>query len=111
MATSTGYPARPSLIMPPGPVRPVVEPDRRPLAVVLARFGGPEGFAVSERPLQAIAPGDVRVRVLAASVQLTDVLVRTGKFAPADLDRGVVPDAVIDSVVDLPEWWRTATAR
>jgi len=55
---------------------------------------------------------DVRSDVGAAQVAgMRGVLVRTGKFAPADLDRGVVPDAVIDSVVDLPEWWRTATAR
>jgi phospholysine phosphohistidine inorganic pyrophosphate phosphatase len=33
------------------------------------------------------------------------VLVRTGKFAAGDLDRGVVPDAVLDSVADLPQWW------
>lgn len=30
------------------------------------------------------------------------VLVRTGKFQPSDLDQGVTPDAVLDSVADLP---------
>lgn len=33
------------------------------------------------------------------------VLVRTGKFQPADLERGITPDAVLDSVADLPAWW------
>jgi phospholysine phosphohistidine inorganic pyrophosphate phosphatase len=37
---------------------------------------------------------------------LTGVLVRTGKFAPADLDGNVSPDAVLDSIADLPEWFR-----
>ena len=35
------------------------------------------------------------------------VLVRTGKFSAGDLDRGVAPDAVLDSVADLPAWWPT----
>lgn len=36
---------------------------------------------------------------------LTGVLVRTGKFAPADLEGDVRPDAVLDSLADLPAWW------
>jgi ribonucleotide monophosphatase NagD (HAD superfamily) len=32
---------------------------------------------------------------------LAGVLVRTGKFQPADLDRGT-PDAVVDSLADVP---------
>ncbi|MEO8107706.1 MAG: TIGR01458 family HAD-type hydrolase [Actinomycetes bacterium] len=35
------------------------------------------------------------------------VLVRTGKFDPADLERGITPDAVLDSVADLPSWWKS----
>jgi len=31
--------------------------------------------------------------------------VRTGKFRPKDLDEGIRPDAVLDSIADLPEWW------
>ncbi len=34
------------------------------------------------------------------------ILVRTGKYRPGDLQRGVIPDTVLDSVVDLPAWWR-----
>ena len=35
---------------------------------------------------------------------LAGVLVRTGKFSPADLDGDVTPDAVLDSIADLPDW-------
>jgi HAD superfamily hydrolase (TIGR01458 family) len=37
---------------------------------------------------------------------LLGVLVRTGKFAPTDLDGDVTPDAVLDSIADLPDWVR-----
>lgn len=36
---------------------------------------------------------------------LRGVLVRTGKFTPADLDGDVTPDAVLDSVAELPTRW------
>lgn len=36
---------------------------------------------------------------------LTGVLVRSGKFSASDLTGGVSPDAVLDSVADLPQWW------
>ena len=38
------------------------------------------------------------------------VLVRTGKFRPDALERGgVVPDAIVSSIVDLPEWIERST--
>lgn len=49
---------------------------------------------------------DVRVDVGGAQAAgLKGVLVRTGKFRPGDLDRGVTPDAVIDSIAGLPSVW------
>lgn len=42
---------------------------------------------------------------------LTGVLVRTGKFAPRDLDGDVSPDAVLDSIADLPRWWEERGGR
>lgn len=33
------------------------------------------------------------------------ILVRTGKFSNADLEQGITPDAVLDTVADLPGWW------
>jgi len=41
----------------------------------------------------------------AQAAGLIGVLVRTGKFRPADLQEGIRPDAVLDSVADLPQWW------
>lgn len=49
-------------------------------SVVLTRFGGPDGFELVESPLPSAGEGEVRVRVLAASVQFTDVLLRTGRY-------------------------------
>jgi len=39
------------------------------------------------------------------------VLVRTGKFRPQDLDGDIQPDGVIDSIADLPDWWRENATR
>lgn len=36
---------------------------------------------------------------------LHGILVRTGKFRPADLGGDIEPTAVLDSIADLPEWW------
>jgi ribonucleotide monophosphatase NagD (HAD superfamily) len=36
---------------------------------------------------------------------LSGVLVRTGKFSAVDLEGRVKPDAVLDSIADLPNWW------
>ncbi len=41
----------------------------------------------------------------AQSAGMHAALVRTGKFRSLDLDGPVKPDAVIDSVADLPKWW------
>jgi HAD superfamily hydrolase (TIGR01458 family) len=35
------------------------------------------------------------------------VLVRTGKFRQTDLEQGINPYAVIDSIADLPSWWKS----
>jgi len=37
---------------------------------------------------------------------LKAMLVRTGKFHPADLQGAIRPDAVVASVAELPRWWR-----
>ncbi len=39
------------------------------------------------------------------------LLVRTGKFRPADLDLGIQPDGVLDSIADLPRWWDSYSGR
>jgi phospholysine phosphohistidine inorganic pyrophosphate phosphatase len=36
---------------------------------------------------------------------LISVLLQTGKFRPADLERDITPDAVLQSIAGLPDWW------
>jgi len=49
---------------------------------------------------------DIRTDVGGAQIAgLRGMLVRTGKYRPGDLQKGVIPDAVIDSIADLPAWW------
>ncbi len=57
---------------------------------------------------EAIMIGDdIRSDIAGAQAAgMRAVLVRTGKFKPADLHHGITPDAVFDSVRDLPAWWR-----
>ncbi len=38
------------------------------------------------------------------------VLLKTGKFRPSDLEQGVEPDAILDSIADLPAWCGTIPA-
>jgi hypothetical protein len=52
----------------------VREPRNR--VVQVRRFGGPEELEVADAPLPTAGRGEVRVRVLAASVEYTDVTIR-----------------------------------
>lgn len=38
---------------------------------------------------------------------LKAILVRTGKFSKADLELGITPEVILDSVADLPAWWQS----
>jgi HAD superfamily hydrolase (TIGR01458 family) len=38
---------------------------------------------------------------------LKAIQVRTGKFSSSDLVLGITPDTILDSVADLPRWWRS----
>src|SRR5262249_2209604 len=44
--------------------------------VQVRRFGGPDELEVVDAPLPAAGPGEVRVRILASSVEYTDVTIR-----------------------------------
>jgi HAD superfamily hydrolase (TIGR01458 family) len=59
------------------------------------------------QPGQVVMVGDdIRTDVQGAQqAGLTGILVRTGKFTPTDLTGDVTPDAVLDSIADLPHWW------
>lgn len=50
------------------------EPRNR--VVQLRRLGGPEGLEVVDAPLPSVGRGEVRVRVLASSLEFTDVVIR-----------------------------------
>ncbi|GGJ42982.1 medium chain dehydrogenase/reductase family protein [Neoroseomonas lacus] len=52
----------------------MMEPRNR--VVRLRRFGGPEELEVADAPLPTAGRGEVRVRVLASSLNYTDVLIR-----------------------------------
>ena len=52
----------------------MMEPRNR--VVQVRRFGGPEGLEVVDAPLPTAGRGEVRVRVLASSLNYTDVLIR-----------------------------------
>lgn len=60
------------------------------------------------RPETVMIGDDIRADIEGAQAAgLTGVLVRTGKFRDKDLESGIDPAAVIDSVADLPRWWET----
>jgi phospholysine phosphohistidine inorganic pyrophosphate phosphatase len=63
-------------------------------------------------PSEVVMVGDdLRTDVEGAQgAGLAGVLVRTGKFAPSDLTMDVAPDAVLDSVADLPAWWASRSS-
>lgn len=71
-----------------------------------------EFFNTAVRKLGATSAGtvmvgdDIRGDVAGAQAAgLVGILVRTGKFRAADLKGDLRPDAVLDSVADLPRWW------
>jgi ribonucleotide monophosphatase NagD (HAD superfamily) len=80
-------------------------------AVVLGKpdpvFYGAAVEALGLQPNQVVMVGDdVRSDVEGAQrAGLSGVLVRTGKFSPSDLCGNVSPDALLDSIADLPRWW------
>jgi HAD superfamily hydrolase (TIGR01458 family) len=49
---------------------------------------------------------DIRTDIARAQAAgLRAALVRTGKFRPSDLNEGIQPDVVLDSIAGLPQWW------
>ena len=84
-------------------VEPVVlgKPARAFFAAALARLAVP-----AERAW--MLGDDIRADVAGAQAAgLRGALVKTGKFRPQDLELGIRPDAVLDSIAELREWWMT----
>ncbi len=51
---------------------------------------------------------DIRSDIEAAQqAGLKAILVRTGKFTEQDLCSDISPDAILDSIASLPDWWKT----
>src|SRR5580693_7898288 len=68
-------------------------------AVMLTKKGRPDGLQVVELPMEVPGPGQLRVRVLAAGVGSTDLIILTGgyRFAPKI---PLVPGYEVAGVVD-----------
>ncbi|RZO49033.1 MAG: oxidoreductase [Sandaracinaceae bacterium] len=68
-------------------------PDAAPhQRVVLEAFGGPDGFTLREEEAPPEpGPGEVRIRVEAASVQFTDVIIRKGEYIDLKAKPPLVP--------------------
>lgn len=85
---------------------------RKPM--VFGKPGAPFFHAAASRLAVPVAEilmigDDIEIDVGGAQrAGLKGALVRTGKFRPADLERGVTPDAVLDSIRSLPAWWSQA---
>ena len=99
--------------------------DVAPFVAALERASGAEAIVLGKpaRPFFEAAAERLGARVddlvmigddIVGDVQgaqragMRGVLVRTGKFRPADLEGEIRPDAVLDSIADLPAWWADA---
>src|SRR3954470_16014269 len=51
-------------------------------AIVCSSSGGPEGLVIGDRPMPAIGPTEVLIRVTAAGVNRPDIMQRMGKYPP-----------------------------
>jgi phospholysine phosphohistidine inorganic pyrophosphate phosphatase len=68
---------------------------------------------LQQHPAETIMIGDdIRSDIEGAQqAGLRAILVGTGKFQQSDLGIGVTPDAFIDTIAMLPEWWQTHIIR
>jgi len=80
-------------------------------ALVLGKPAEPFFRAAAERlglPASAsvMIGDDIETDIAGAQrAGMMGVLLRTGKFRQSDLERGITPDAVLNSIRDLPAWW------
>ena len=80
-------------------------------AVVLGKPSAEFFHAAAERlglpPGEVVMIGDdIHADIGGAQAAgLQGVMVRTGKFRPSDLQGDVAPDAILESVASLPQWW------
>jgi phospholysine phosphohistidine inorganic pyrophosphate phosphatase len=69
--------------------------------------------AIGTKPEETVMIGDDIVSDInaAQAIGITAILVRTGKFQPRDVEQHEPPDALLDSIAQLPRWWSAATAK
>jgi phospholysine phosphohistidine inorganic pyrophosphate phosphatase len=86
--------------------------DREPVVLgkPAAAFFQEAVHLLGVEPKEAVMVGDDIKSDIGGAQEagLRGVLVRTGKFRSRDLAGPIRPCAVLDSVADLPEWWRDA---
>src|SRR5271156_6383484 len=72
-------------------------------AVTISRFGGPEVLEAAELPDPTPGPGEIRIRVAGATVNPTDLSMRSGSQAAAleSLPPPYVPGLELAGTVDL----------
>lgn len=73
-------------------------------AVTFSRFGGPEVLEVRDLPEREPGPGQVRIRVAAATVNPTDIGFRSGRQAAqlGGLEPPYIPGMELAGIVDKP---------
>jgi NADPH:quinone reductase len=71
-------------------------------AVTFSEFGGPEVIEILDLPEPAVGPGQVRIRVAAATVNPTDIGFRSGRQSGqlGDLEPPYIPGMELAGVVD-----------
>ncbi len=69
-------------------------------AVVIPRFGGPEVLEVSDLPERSPGPGEIRIRVAAATVNPTDIGLRSGAYGVPSGPSPVIPGMELAGTVD-----------
>src|SRR5690349_18157132 len=70
-------------------------------AVQFGRFGGPEVLEVVDVPAPVAGPGELLVRVRAAGVNLSDVLMRENRYAVTPTLPAVPGNEVVGEVVQI----------
>ncbi|MDA8138139.1 MAG: NAD(P)H-quinone oxidoreductase [Desulfobacteraceae bacterium] len=79
-------------------------------AIILNGFGGPEVMQLGERPLPEPGQGQVRVRVMATSVNRADTVQRRGLYPPPPGESeilGLEVAGIVDAVGDGVRQWQT----
>ena len=71
-------------------------------AVGITEFGGPEVLQIVEKPVPEPGPGEVRIRVAAATVNPADTVLRSGRHGPPEgLEPPYVPGMELAGTIDV----------